>query len=291
MTENPLLRRGAVAEGAKMMSTETGELTTDLADFVRRDYRFNGVSKPVLQTGLSGPAIVVIHEIFGFTPALARLCRWLRDAGFSVHAPILIGKPDASNEDVLRPSRILSLCVSREFNLFAENRASPIVDWLKPLARQLHQEFGGPGVGVIGMCLTGGFALNMAVDGSVVAPVLAQPSLPVGKAAGLDVSPQDVAAVQARVAQEGLSFRGFRFEGDLSCQAPRFERLQALLGDGFLGVVLPDAAANPDGMKAKGRPPHSVFTGDLIDAPDQLTRQAVDDLIAFYRARLLSQPG
>ena len=57
-------------------------------------------------------------------------------------------------------------------------RDLPIADWLRALASDLHAELGGPGVGALGMCFTGGFALAMMVDDSVAAPVLAQPSLP-----------------------------------------------------------------------------------------------------------------
>ena len=40
-------------------------------------------------------------------------------------------------------------------------------------------------------------------------------------------------------------------------------------------------------MKKLGRPPHSVFTGDLIDAPGEPTKLAADELIGFYKQRLL----
>jgi hypothetical protein len=117
-------------------------LTTEISDFKRRDVEFEGKTKPVLITGETGPAVVVIHEIYGFTPAVARLCRWVRDAGFRVYAPILFGRTDATNEERHLLGRMLGLCISREFTIFAVNRSSPVVDWLKPLARQAHQECG-----------------------------------------------------------------------------------------------------------------------------------------------------
>ena len=49
------------------------------------------------------------------------------------------------------------------------------------------------------------------------------------------------------------------------------------------GKEIPDNAGNPNGLKAKGRPPHSVFTTDLIDEAGQPTREAVNEIIAFFQ--------
>lgn len=261
-------------------------LSPDIADFTRRDFTFGGKSKPVLCLGDTGPAVIVIHEVFGFTPPLARFCRWIAAAGLRVYAPILIGEPDASNREQIGSLDILRLCVSREFTLFRAGRSSPVVDWLKPLARQAHDECGGPGIGVIGMCLTGGFALSMAVDPVVLAPVLSQPSMPVGKPAALDISAADLAIVKQRVCAEGLTLRGYRFEGDTIARHEKFETLDREFGAAFTGTELPDSAANPDGMVSEGKPPHSVFTRDLIDAAGQPTRQAADEVIAYFQAIL-----
>ena len=264
------------------------EVDSDIADFAKRDIALLGKAKPVLLTGATGPAVIVIHEVYGFTPTLARFCRWVRDAGFRVYAPILVGSPDAGNTEKPTLRRILSLCVSREFTLLAANKSSPVTDWLRALARLAHQECGGRGVGVIGTCLTGGFALSMALDPVVLAPVLAQPGLPVIKPAALDISSADLARVQART-RDGLELRGYRFESDTICRASRFQTLRTAFGAAFAGTELPDSAANPAGMKARGKAPHSVFTGDLIDAPGQPTRRAVDDVIAFFRKALLEE--
>jgi len=263
-------------------------LTTDTSDFRRREFRFNGVAKTVLTIGESGPAVIVIHEIMGFTPALARFCRWIRDAGFRVYAPILVGRADGTNAPDPGLLATLRVCISREFTLFASGRSSPVVDWLRPLARTVHGECGGPGIGVIGMCLTGSFALSMAVEGSVLVPVMAQPSLPVRHPAALDIAPGDLARVKARVASGGLKIHGFRFAGDTISRPERFDTLASTFGDGFVATVIPDACGNPDGMRAQGKPPHSVLTRDLIDAAGEPTRAAVDQIIAALAERLLA---
>lgn len=226
------------------------------------------------------------HEIYGFTPTLARFCRWVRDARFRVYAPILFGEPDASNAEEPSVARILSLCISREFIILMANKSSPVTNWLRALARLAHDECGGPGVGAIGMCVTGGFALSMALDPVVLAPVLAQPGVPALSSSALDIAPGDLEKMRARTRQ-GLALRGYRFEGDTLCKAQRFATLRSTFGAAFTGTQLPDGAANPSGMKARGKPPHSVFTGDLIDAPGQPTRAAVDEVIAFFRETLL----
>jgi len=261
-------------------------LSPDIADFTRRDFTFEGKTKPVLCLGDTGPAVIVIHELFGFTPALARLCRWIADAGMRVYAPILLRKPDASNPERIGLGEVLRLCVSREFTMFRTGRSSPVVDWLKPLARSAHDECGGPGVGVIGMCLTGGFALSMAVDPVILAPILSQPSMPVGRHGALDISAADLEIVRQRTRDEGLTLRGYRFAGDSLSRDEKFVALNQAFGTAFCGTVLPDSAGNPGGTLSEGKPPHSVLTRDLIDAAGQPTRQAVDEIIAHFQAIL-----
>jgi hypothetical protein len=260
---------------------------TDISDFQHTTYSFAGKQKTVLRIGSSGPAVIVIHEVYGFTPTLARFCRWLSAAGLQVYAPILFGSADAGNQERQSFARLIGLCISREITLFARGRSSPVVEWLKPLCRKAHEECGGRGVGAIGMCLTGGFALAMAVDPAVLAPVLAQPGLPAFAHGAIDISRIDLGIVRGRVEAEGLEVHGYRFAGDKLCRGERFATLQEALGAGFKPHVLPDASGNPDSPMAKSKqPPHSVFTGDLIDAPGQPTREAVNEVIALFRNRL-----
>jgi dienelactone hydrolase len=265
-------------------------LNTDISDFTRREITLSHKTKTLLQIGTSGPAIIVMHEVFGFTPTLARFCRWIAQAGFRVYAPILFGAPDASNAERIGVARLAGLCISREFTLLASHRSSPVTDWLRHLAHLAHQECGGPGVGAIGLCLTGGFALSMAVDPVILAPVLGEPSLPARSPAALDISAADLARVKARTREDGLTIRGYRFKGDKLSHAPRFETLRTALGAAFTGIELPDDCGNPAGLRKTGKSPHSVFTVDLIDAPGEPTRAAVDEVIAFFREKLIPPP-
>ena len=184
---------------------------------------------------------------------------------------------------------MLTTCISREFTALAAGRSSRVVDWLRALARQEHERCGGPGVGVVGMCFTGGFALAMAVDGAVLAPVLSQPSLPFALTkkhkASIDTSAADLHVVASRCANEGLQVLGLRFKDDPFVPAARFGYLREQLGDGFVAIELEQADGNPNGPIGHR---HSVLTGDLVDAPGQPTRDALDAVLALLRAKLLA---
>jgi hypothetical protein len=83
---------------------------------------------------------------------------------------------------------------------------------------------------------------------------------------------------------EDLTVLAYRFEGDPFCRAERFSAYQEALGDRFVGRVLPDASANPDGGPM---PPHSVVTVHLVDREGEPTREALDEILAFFRDRLV----
>ncbi len=255
-----------------------------LEDFQRRDVSFDGLERKVYVAG-QGPAVIIIHEIPGITPEVARFARWVRDAGFTVYLPSLFGKPGKPNSKGYTNASIFRvLCIAREFKILnSADEHSPVVDWLKQLAAVVHGECGGKGVGALGMCLTGNFALSMMVEPAVRAPVLCQPSVPVNDPAGVHASPEDLAIVRGRMEREDLTLRGYRFAGDQHCKAARFEAFSAALGPRFEGEVLPDAAAKPDTFRTN---PHGVVTTHLIDEAGALTRQKVDEIIAFFKLRL-----
>ena len=197
--------------------------------------------------------------------------------------PGLFGRDGAAATMELVQETFRSPCVSREFQAFADGEASPMAQWLRQLARLAHTQCGGPGVGAIGMCFTGNFALSMMLEKSVLAPVLSQPSLPLNNPAGVHISPGELATVKQRLVNEDLTVLAYRFEGDAYCKAARFSAYEAALGDRFVGRVLPDSAAKPD---TQMKNPHSVVTLHLIDEAGQPTVAARDEILAFFRMRL-----
>jgi len=259
-----------------------------LEDFTHRQITLDDVPKTVHVAG-SGPAVIVMTEMPGISPQVARFSRWLRDAGFTVYMPSLFGRDGAvpGAEDGAAVFR--RACVSTEFRAFAANQSSPVTQWLRALARLAHREAGGAGVGAIGMCFTGNFALGMMLEPAMLAPVLAQPALPLDDPAGIEIAPDEVAAVRGRLERENLTVLAYRFAGDRFCRAERFAAYAAALGDRFVGRVLPDSAANPQVppfFAAHVRCPHSVVTAHLIDEAGQPTLAARDEIIAFFRQRL-----
>jgi dienelactone hydrolase len=253
-----------------------------LDDFERREVSLLGETKRVFVAG-RGPAVIVMTEMPGISPHVARFARFVRDAGFTVWLPDLFGD---AGRPVTIPYAVRSIaraCVSREFRAFASNASSPVTRWLRALAAHAHPLCGGKGVGAIGMCFTGNFALSLMLEPAMLAPVLSQPSLPMLNPAGLHIAPEELRAVKERMDREDLTVLAYRFEGDRLCRAARFAAYEQALGDRFQGRALPDASANPD-SPMKG--PHSVVTLHLIDRAGEPTRQAVDEILAFFRTRL-----
>jgi len=254
-----------------------------LEDFERRRITLDGKTKLVFVGG-TGPAVIVISEMPGISPHVARFARWVRDAGFTVWMPHLFGVPGRPLSMGYALTSMLKGCVSAEFRAFAANASSPVTQWLRALAAHAHPLCGGKGVGAIGMCFTGNFALSMMLEPAMLAPVLSQPSLPLGRAGGMHIAPGELRDVKERLERDDLTVLAYRFEGDSFCRAARFAAYREALGERFQGRVLPDSAANP---AAPMKNPHSVVTLHLIDETNQPTRKAVDEIIAFFKMRLM----
>lgn len=256
-----------------------------LSGLERYEATYDGATRTVFRGG-RGPGVVVMHEIPNLHPQVIAFGRRVIDAGFTVYMPSLFGTPGAEVTRASLARAMLRACVSREFATWATNRTSPITGWLRALARDAHAACGGPGVGAVGMCLTGGFALAMMIDDTVVAPVLSQPSVPfpVSRAHGrsLGISRDDLATIRD---DRDACVLGLRFTGDRLVPSARFERLRAELGDRFLAVEIDSSRGNPHGIAPRA---HSVLALDYVDTPGHPTRLALDQVVAFFRERLVA---
>ena len=258
-----------------------------MSDFDRRTIDFDGDSYEVFIAG-DGPAVLLLPEIPGVTPDVADFGRRLVAAGFSVWIPSLFGTPGKAMTNGYAMVTFAKACVNRTFLAFARGRRAPIVDWLRNLGEVAHRYSGGPGIGVIGMCFTGNFALALAIDDAVKVPVMSQPSLPMAVSAAnkrdLHVSADDLRTVQERTREDDLCVVGLRFTADPLVPAERFERLRAELGEAFIGVEINSHDGNPWGY---GPRTHSVLTTEYSDEPGHPTNDAWNLVVSHLTDRLL----
>lgn len=263
-----------------------------LDSWIEFDFKAGPESSPwtrkVFRKG-RGPAVIVIHEIPGIHPLVIRFAEHVIAAGHTVFMPSLVGTP---GKPVSTPYGIASMfkacCVRSEFTAWKSGKSSPIVDWLKALARHAHQQCGGPGVGAVGMCFSGGFVLAMMTEPAVVAPVMSQPSLPLPikekNKAAIDASPEEIAAVKKRLEADNLTMLALRFDGDPFVPPERFAYLKSCFGDRLETIELDPASAQPAPGNQK---PHSVLTiGLRDDDPSGPTKQTEQRVIRFFNQRL-----
>lgn len=269
---------GAAREVDYKPQYENGSEMSAIRGFLEETFSTDDRSLTLFRKG-TGPAVILLHELPGLTSETVEFAEFIAGAGFHVVMPLLFGRPLQDSLIGLLKSPVM--CVRREFNNFVAGTSSPVTVSLRALCRKLHAERGGPGVGAIGMCYTGGFIFSMMMEESLLAPVTAQPSLPLFQAEALDVEPEKLMAASRR--DDAMSLLGLRFEDDARCPAARFRSLQAALDSGpsavqrFRSIVIPGSE-------------HSTLTFDYKAALDRGidTRQLV---LQHLRAHLLPVDG
>jgi dienelactone hydrolase len=236
----------------------------------------------------AGPGVVLIPEMPGAHPGVLALGNYLVDNGFTVVIPSLYGTPGAPAVRAGALGVIARGCVAKEFAAFATNKDRPISHYLRALARDLNAKTPGRGVGVIGQCFSGGFALAAAVDDSVLAPIMSQPSLPMPltprQRADSGVSEAELKIIEKRAADEGLCALGLRFSGDPLVPAERFRTLKERLGGAFEVIELDSSKGNPGGF---GRMAHSVLTLEVRETPGNPAYEARKRVVEFLKERLM----
>ena len=206
--------------------TPCGDLMPDqIPGFAEESFTAAGYTRTIFRRG-TGHGVILMHELPGLTRETISFAEWISAQGYHVVLPLLFGK--ALQASALGLLKSVALCLRNEFNCFGAGRASPITNWLRPLCTKIHADCGGPGIGVIGMCFTGGFVLSMMVEEAVLAPVAAQPALPIFRPIELDVDPGTLALAVARAKRAPLLT--MRFEEDSRCPARKLDRLQQVFG-------------------------------------------------------------
>lgn len=258
----------------------------DLTGWSAAPFTAAGFTYDVYRKG-EGPGVVLIPEMPGLHPGVLALGNHLVDNGFTVAAPSLFGTPLKS---ITSPSAALTLvrgCVAREFAAFATNADRPVARYLRALARDLNERTPGRGVGVIGQCFTGGFALAAAVDDSVLAPVLSQPSLPMPLTArhrrDPGVSEGELRIVEQRAVNDGLCALGLRFSEDRLAPAERFQTLKQRLGDAFEVIEIDSGRGNPHGFSPLA---HSVLTREVREVDGHPAYEARKRVVQFLSERI-----
>jgi dienelactone hydrolase len=250
---------------------------TPIADYTASPFTSdcdNGtrISHDVYQRG-EGPPVIIIQELPGIGPETLRLADEFVSRGFSVALPHLFGPLEKIS---IGGNLVRVFCMRREFSLFAANRSSPIVDWLTALCRELKTKRQVRGVGVIGMCLTGNFALSLMADDSVLAAVGSQPSMPLFKAGALHMSQEQIDGARRGIEQTAPA-HAYRFDKDPVCNAAKFHAIDEAFNSGGVERVVTHT------LPGRG---HSVLTLDFVDEQGHPTRQALDEILDYFSAQL-----
>ncbi|GAA2243293.1 dienelactone hydrolase family protein [Herbiconiux moechotypicola] len=235
----------------------------------------------------SGPGVVLIPELPGITPEVLGLAEHLVESGFTVVVPSPFGQPGRPVSGGYLLGTVARICVSAEFRAFAVNASRPLTLFLRAVAADLAARTPGRGVGVIGMCFTGGFALAAAVDDSVLAAVVSQPAapFPLGRARQADpsMSEAELSRVAERASAGEVCALGLRFSADRNSPRARFDTLRRHLGDAFEIIELDSSPGNPAGFGARA---HSVLTTEVRDLPGHPALAARTRTVAFLHTHL-----
>ena len=234
----------------------------------------------VYKTG-KGPGILLMHELPGMTKECIKLGSLLAKEGFTIYIPLMFGKPGRASKISL-----IKLCINREFNLFSKNQSSPIVIWMKALGLVIHNECGGPGIGAIGMCLSGNFTLSLMADKHMLVSVTCQPALPMGytntSKKSLGVSKEEIHCAKNNSFNNQLL--GLRFSNDKFSPKERFNTLKKEFGEKFDSIEIDSSPKNKHDIPQNA---HSVLTGDFVNTSGHPTQLALKEVIQFFKKRLI----
>ena len=220
----------------------------------------------------TGPVILIIQELPGILPQTITLAEKLVDQGFRVVMPHLFGP---IGKFAFGGNMVRLFCMRREFTLFSKKKSSPITNWLRALCAELKEQYQVKGIGVIGMCLTGNFAISLMADDAVLAGVASQPSLPFFSQKSLHMSDDDVKQVRSALDKKGAML-AFRFAGDKLCTKAKFNAIDNAFNIEKERIKLKTLPGNK----------HAIFTAHFSDEEGSPTVEALNDVFGYFKERL-----
>ncbi|TXF91194.1 dienelactone hydrolase [Neolewinella aurantiaca] len=247
--------------------------TYEKSDFTAAVAGGHLVRHNVYTLGEGDKVLVLLQELPGIGQETLALADRFVATGYRVVMPHLFGPIGKVS---LVGNLVRVFCMTRELKIFRKGGSSPIVDWLAALCRSIKQQYGVKGVAVIGMCLTGNFAISLMADESVLAAYASQPALPVHDQKGLHLSPGDIEEIKTRLDALGPMHCG-RFSEDKLCTSAKFESLEDAFNDNENQRIIFHS------LPGKG---HSLLTLDFVDEPDHLTRKLLDTVVCYFDEQL-----
>ena len=237
------------------------------------DVEHAGIQLPVFVSDKGSKPLVVLHELPGMTPAFIRYCKAMVAHDYKVYMPLIFGEPNSQMGFV----QMAAFCLSREFrHLFKMSNPSadgrPFPRWLLHLTDFVIEQNSNRDIGVVGMCLTGGFAIAAIANKSVGAAVTCQPAFPFFfgiHTLGLTSQQRKACSQRCKVADEVL-VKGYRYQKDWICRGSHMRAVKDLLENGF--------ERHPD-LHGFG---HSTVT----DADPEKNKIVFDDILEFLARRL-----
>lgn len=215
-----------------------------------------------------GKLLVLIQELPGIGQETLALADQFVNRGYKIILPHLFG-PLGKTSVLGNTVRIL--CMQKEFKIFSARQSSPIVDWLKALCTKVKNDHNAKGVAVIGMCLTGNFAISLMADDAVLAGYASQPSLPVLKQKSLHLSEAEVEKIKTRLDEFG-PMHCARFEKDPLCRASKFDSYERTFNRGRERIIFHT-------LPGRG---HSILTLDFVDASGHPTKKVLDEVMDYF---------
>ena len=251
---------------------------TQIEDYSKEEFsctlRNNKVSTHNIYTlGKGKKIVVIIQELPGIGQETLSLADKFVGEGYTVVLPHLFGP---IGKTATARNLIQVLCMRREFKIFAKNESSPIVDFLSELCSSLKAKYQVKGVAVIGMCLTGNFAISLLANEDVLAGFASQPSLAILSQKSLHMSPGEVQNIKRNIDKVGAMHCG-RFEKDRLCSHKKIALLDKTFNaENRQRIVFHE-------LPGKG---HAILTLDFIDKKGHPTHSTLNDIFKYFDEQL-----